>query len=424
MESLRLWLSGLEAGPALTAAAGDVARAGVDVERQETAFRILHDALAAIGSAGWLPICEAASRAVNAGATKAGGILIGVLAAFDEHHPRLHVLRARLHEGQGQAAAAAEEEALAARHFNKRALARLAANDYRPQHVMVQLTRTCNLRCAMCGHPSWQNPSGMMPEALFEQIVAQCLELGRPTLIFATAQGEPLLHRKAESFIETAVKAGLTVNIATNGMPLTPERCDRLAGTGMNGIQFSFAGYDAATYESIYIGGRFETVVRNLVHLKEALDRKRSPTTLWINGVVPADQPGFADRTREFLQDLGIGSGQVALQAIKNFAGQNAGMESTVRLASSRLCRIGAWYAGVYVDGTVTACGCLDSNGELAIGNLHEESLAEMRRGARFQAVLDTLLSDAVATHPLCGSCDQRWAPLDEEDLQFVDRVR
>jgi hypothetical protein len=68
---------------------------------------------------------------------------------------------------------------------------------------------------------------------------------------------------------------------------------------------------------------------------------------------------------------------------------------------------------GVMVDGTVTACGCLDNNGSLTIGNLRKNSLAEIRPGDRYQSMIRAFLDDDLSAFPLCAKCDVPYGNID-----------
>jgi hypothetical protein len=61
---------------------------------------------------------------------------------------------------------------------------------------------------------------------------------------------------------------------------------------------------------------------------------------------------------------------------------------------------------GIYVDGRVTACGCLDNSSALIIGDIRVESLRDMRYGARFEALLQAFMAGDVSEVPLCATCD------------------
>jgi hypothetical protein len=70
------------------------------------------------------------------------------------------------------------------------------------------------------------------------------------------------------------------------------------------------------------------------------------------------------------------------------------------------VCRLLMRAVGVYLDGSVTACPCYDANGALRIGDLTGQSVAEIRTGPAFQAILAAFRRGDLSAVPLCRGCD------------------
>ena len=58
---------------------------------------------------------------------------------------------------------------------------------------------------------------------------------------------------------------------------------------------------------------------------------------------------------------------------------------------------------GVLCDGTVVPC-CLDHEGDLALGNLHQQSMEQILSSGKAQAIYNGF-SDGKAAQPLCRRC-------------------
>jgi uncharacterized Fe-S cluster-containing radical SAM superfamily enzyme len=247
---------------------------------------------------------------------------------------------------------------------------------------------------------------------VFARVLERAEDAGIRRVTLLAAQGEPFLHPRAFELMERAVARGFAVAVVTNGTPFTPERIARLARLGLASVQFSFAGWDAASYESVYVGARFDRAVKTLRAIHAALAPTR--TGFQVKAVAPDNAPDFVARTRAFL--IGLGIDGIDTVVPNNFAGtveagqywDKAGLWSYRNLDRHRrtVCRLLMRAVGVYVDGTVTACGCYDANAALAIGDLTTESLAQIRTGPRFTAILDAFRSGDVSAVPLCAKCD------------------
>lgn len=285
--------------------------------------------------------------------------------------------------------------------------------DFVPWEVYVQVSRRCNLRCAMCGHEVWQNNSGFMEQPLFDRVLEQCAAHGVRKINILAGQGEPMLHPRIFEMLEQAVAGGFEVHIVTNGTPLTPERCQRLGKLGLASIQFSFAGWDAESYERTYVGARFDRTLANLRHLQDAVRGTR--TDFFVKAVVAGDDWfEVGRRTRKFLGSHGVD--KVFTVMANNFGGtvkcgtfnERHGVWSLKSLDHHRRmpCRVFLSAVGVFCDGTVTACGCYDSNARLRIGHIMEQTLAEIRHGEPFRRILESFRTGDLSEVPMCGECD------------------
>ncbi|MBI5163141.1 MAG: radical SAM protein [Magnetospirillum sp.] len=282
-----------------------------------------------------------------------------------------------------------------------------------PWEVYVQISRRCNLRCTMCGHEVWQSNSGFIDAALFDRVLAECTANGIKTLHILSGQGEPFLHPQVFEMLERAVAAGLEVGIVTNGTPLTPARIDRLAGLGLAYVQFSFAGWDKESYESTYVGARFEKTLEILKALDRALPAT-GRTRFVVKAVAAGDWEQTLGKTKAFLAGHGIDRMWTVIA--NNFGGtvqcgrflERHGVWSQRAIEHHRRmpCRVLLKSVGVFCDGTVTACGCYDSNAVLKIGDLGTQGLAEIRQGEAFRRILDAFRSGDLTAVPMCGACD------------------
>ncbi|MDJ0835080.1 MAG: radical SAM protein [Acidobacteriota bacterium] len=307
--------------------------------------------------------------------------------------------------------------------FNALELKEMQARDFVPREVHIQVSRRCNLQCVMCSWQTWKSNTGLMETALFEHILADAKRAGVRKVVFGNAQGEPFLHPKINDMLERSVAEGFWTMVSTNGTPLTTKRIQRLARGGIHNIQFSFAGYNKTVYEQVYAGAKWEQVTRNLQELAAELNRAEADTTLVINGCYAVELEGVVDpntfiaRTRAYLSSIGVGGAgrQIVIQLPHNFGGNiETGAVGSTRVTSNfkvptgrpGLCRVLKNGPGIYADGRVTACGCLDPNGDLLIGDINRAGIADIRKQAPFQNILETFISGNVEDLPLCAGCD------------------
>jgi len=293
-----------------------------------------------------------------------------------------------------------------------------------PREVHIQVARPCNLKCTMCSWDTWRTTSGFMTLSLFDSILEKAARDGVKKIVIANAQGEPFLNPRIMEMIERAKSMGFWLMVSTNGTAFSDRRLQRLAQSGIDNIQFSFAGFDKESYERVYVGGRWDIVVGNLGKLVKALDDAGAATTISINGCVAAESlldmsaVEFSHRTHTFLRTIGVmpPRAAVTIQLPHNFAGEidegdaqgASGIKSFYDMAGAAptMCRVLENAPGVFTDGTVTACGCLDPNGELEIGDIAKDGFRDLRGGEAYRSMVGKFAAGQAGEIPLCKGCD------------------
>ncbi len=290
----------------------------------------------------------------------------------------------------------------------------LNARDRRPTGVMIQISARCNLECVMCGYVGRTPNTGFIEEELFRRILDDCRSYGVQRIYMETAWGEPMLHPKIFELLEMA--RDFQITLSTNITPLTEHRIHRLAELSIDTFQLSFCGYDRESYEATYLGGDFQRVAKNLELVLKIFSERSKATKLLVNGVSLKDDQRFVDRTVSFLERLGFRNDQIEIKLPNNFGGlftgspvdPSRGIHTFKNLNGQQpeLCSVLTDNPGIYVDGRVTACGCLDNSSALIIGDIRKESLRDMRYGPRYEALLSAFLSGDITKIPLCSNCD------------------
>jgi MoaA/NifB/PqqE/SkfB family radical SAM enzyme len=79
--------------------------------------------------------------------------------------------------------------------------------------------------------------------------------------------GEPLLAPDLIDMVRLAASRGIRVGFNTNATLLWPERSRALVAAGLDWLCISLDGADAATYEAIRDGARFDRVEANVRHM-------------------------------------------------------------------------------------------------------------------------------------------------------------
>lgn len=94
--------------------------------------------------------------------------------------------------------------------------------------------------------------------------------------------GEPMLHPRFFDMVRFAAGRGFVVSTNTNLTAFSPRRARECVTSGLARLHASLDAADAATYEAIRVGARFDKVLRNLGWLAEARAREESTLDIQI----------------------------------------------------------------------------------------------------------------------------------------------
>lgn len=262
----------------------------------------------------------------------------------------------------------------------------------------LEITNVCNLNCVFC--PKTERAKHTLTLDEFDALTSR-LE-GEVKFLYFHLMGEPFLHPLLPQFVLMARRKGFVPVITTNGTLLSrrPDLLDALP----HKIQISLHSHEGnakahlAQYVDEVMDFAQEAAHRGCVVVlrlwnegghnsqnAEILDliaqRKPRPWTERHDGWRLAENL-FVENDNMFewpdLQNATYDEQEVFCYALRN-------------------------QIGVLVDGTVVPC-CLDHNGDIQLGNLFSQSLADILASPRARAIYDGFTSHT-AVEPLCQRC-------------------
>jgi len=147
-----------------------------------------------------------------------------------------------------------------------------------PLEVYLEISNVCDLRCVMCTRFSAFTPARKQaiwdvdPGFLDARAAADALRpfLERALVVHAFGYGEPTIHPDFPGFLAHLSEFEVLIDFFTNGMHLTDELARLLVDRSIHHLTVSFSGSTAADYESVYQGGKFETVLAGIDRVREA----------------------------------------------------------------------------------------------------------------------------------------------------------
>jgi radical SAM protein with 4Fe4S-binding SPASM domain len=174
----------------------------------------------------------------------------------------------------------------------------------------IAVTYRCNNACVFCyagcgspgctGAPRSVTGSREMSLPEIREVIRVFKEEAKIPF-FSFTGGEPLLRHDLEDMIKHARRAGLQVNLITNGILASPRRSKSLFDSGLRTAQVSVEGPEAAVHDSLTARpGSFESTLRGIRSLQEA------GVSVQTNTTVSAVNSPHAALMPRFLKSLGV----------------------------------------------------------------------------------------------------------------------
>ncbi len=265
--------------------------------------------------------------------------------------------------------------------------------------IYLEISNLCNLRCAFC--PGTRRKGHAMTEEEFSFLLPRL----RPwtDFLYFHLMGEPLCHPKLERFLALAGEAGFKVILTTNGTLLSKQRAVLLRSPALHKVNISLHAFEANDLSmpfSEYLQGCFDFGIA-------AQGKVIVTYRLWNNGGQDAKNheilealhrsfPGDWVRERKGIR---IGN-RVYLEHGDKFDWPDL---SAPDGGGAGFCYGLKDQIGVLCDGTVVPC-CLDHEGDIALGNLFRQDMAEILESPRAKAIFDGF-SQGNAVEELCRKC-------------------
>lgn len=265
--------------------------------------------------------------------------------------------------------------------------------------IYLEISNLCNLRCSFC--PGTKRAGYAMTPAEFQALLPKL----RPwtDYLYFHLMGEPLLHPQLDVFLRLAGDMGFRVILTTNGTLLSRQQEMLLAAPALHKVNISlhaFEANDLAIPFSQYLEECF-------AFGQAAQGQKLVVYRLWNDG-------GAQQRNREILDGLKVAFPEPWQEERRGTRiGQRIYLEHgdkfdwpdlTAPEGDDRVFCYGLRdQLGVLADGTVVPC-CLDHEGDLALGNLHTQSMEEILSSPRATVIYEGF-RNRQAAEELCRKC-------------------
>lgn len=275
--------------------------------------------------------------------------------------------------------------------------------------VYIEIINICNLSCNFC--PKTSRSLGKMSVEQFKKIIEEIKPY--TDYIYLHLMGEPTLHKDLEAFLQIAYEAGLKVNITTNGTLLHKAKEVLLKSPSLRQVNISLHSFEA-NEQGIDLKDYVNQIAR---FVDEAAPRIICSLRLWnkdsdeLKGSNNLNAPIMQLLEESFNLDVKLGEvlqlkpsfklkEHVYLNMAEKFDWPDIDKEEG---EAQVFCYGLRDQIGILVDGTVVPC-CLDSEGNIPLGNILYTSLGDILNSDRAKAIYEGF-SNRKAVEELCKKC-------------------
>lgn len=265
--------------------------------------------------------------------------------------------------------------------------------------IYVEISNKCNLSCAFC--PGTRRGSLAMSEERFAWLLPRL----RPytDYLYFHILGEPLCHPKLGRFLELAQAQGFKVILTTNGTLLKQKQELLLASPALHKVHVSLHAFEAND-----LSVPFEDYLRDCFRFGQMAEGNKIVVyRLWNEG-------GQNEMNQKILEQLHEAFPGKWIHGRRGTAvGDRIFLEPGEKFDWPDLSapeRTGPFFCyglrdqlGILADGTTVPC-CLDHEGDIPLGNVFEEDLADILSTPRVRAIYDGF-SNGQAAEALCKRC-------------------
>lgn len=282
-----------------------------------------------------------------------------------------------------------------------------------PLFLQIETTNVCNAACIFCAYSGMTRKKGVMSLELFRKIAQDYAAMGGGPVCLTPVVGDALLdpHFLERLDILAEYPEIKQVTVTTNGIALdrySDRQLCRLLER-LFCLQLSIGGLDPVTYRTMFGVDRFSLVTRGMERLLQLRDSLADPAHL--SFAFRTNDRNFESRFKDQLdryrqQGVHVShiwsyanySGAVKDDRERNLVVYEGRGKKRGRCVSPSMNMTVCW------DGTITACGCADFQGDkLTIGHVERDALSEVWSGKKRRAFLDSFASGKLP--PICREC-------------------
>jgi len=319
-----------------------------------------------------------------------------------------------------------------------------------PLHVEIGPTNRCNHHCSFCSVDWITHGKVLIDTDVLVRTIHSMADVGVRSVYFA-GEGEPLLHKSMDKFVQAAHSRGMKCSMSTNGALLTAKRLPSI-WPYFAWVRFSI---DAATYDthhSIHQNKDFDRIIKQMRQATQYKKDHNLEVEIGAQFIVLEENLQEMEAFADLMKDVGVDNVQfkphhnhpksASNPTLYNLTDEDLRQrllarstdDFTVMVRSRNLqempeipgqthnycykkCYAYNFLTIIDANGGCYGCNIFYDKKDYSFGNIYEQSFEEIHTSGQVQKVIDKV---AALNHEPCGNYKCRPHVLNE----YLDRIK
>lgn len=284
-------------------------------------------------------------------------------------------------------------------------IARMEYVESVPLHLDMELNTNCNYHCIMCPFHGNRDdvPYQHMDFEMAKKVIDEFASKGGYAIKFVY-RGEPLFYKDLGKIIKYAKEKGIIdTRVNTNGMLLTGDIAKELINAELDLLVFSIDSSEKETYEKIRRGGKFPSVVANVVMLQILKQFYGSKKPIVEVQCIIQDENKEEIESGKFKEFWSEIADRININPNCMEHQRTEIVDPTEKFKCESIWK----RLTIWADGTIALCCGIDSDDKI-LGHINDDTIEEIWNGDDMNYMRELMSDGKAHLIPACRSCDVR----------------
>lgn len=278
-----------------------------------------------------------------------------------------------------------------------------------PNRVTIELTNRCNVACTFCHRQVIDMPIGDMSEELYKKIIDEMAE-HTPIKMVPFFRGESIMHPQFIEFMRYAKEKGIgPIQLFSNGLAFDKEIAEAVIEAGVDFVSFSLDTLNSEIYKNSRVLGNLDISMEHVRQFgtlcKEYREKGIAVPQVQVSTVdldiYKAEQQAFVDYWKQYVDIV-----RIYEEHDENGGFVKKEVSDRLRYISERKpCHKLYNDMIIYWDGRIALCN-YDWDEKHAIGDVNQQSLAEIWNSDEFNKIRHMHETDTISEDYICNKCE------------------